>query len=89
MFVAVTEPAVFVGGGAVGITGAMVGAGGSPKGVLCKGVLIDPQAKRKIVTSKKNPTRLLLIIIFASNDSIIHAKSFEPFEGVKWTPCHT
>ena len=89
MFVAVTEPAVFVRGGEVGITGATVGAKGSPNGVLRKGVLTDPQAKRKIVTTKTNPTRLLLIIIFTSNDSIIHAKSFEPFEGVKWTPCHT
>ena len=82
-FVAATEPAVFIGGGEVGITGATVGAGGSPKGVLRKGVLTDPQATRKIVTTKTNPTRLLLIIIFTSNDSIIHAKSFELFKGVK------
>ena len=83
-FVAVTEPAVFVGGGAVGITGAMVGAGGSPKGVLT-----DPQAKIRNVTSKMNPARLFLIVIFTSNDLIIPAKSFEQFEGVKWMPCHT
>ena len=88
-FVAVDKLAVVVGADEVGITGAMVGAEGSPKGVLRKGVLTDPQAKRKIITSKMNPARLFLIVIFTSNDSIIHAKTFERFEGVKWTPCHT
>ena len=82
-FVAVVELAVFIGGGAVGITGAMVGAGAGPKGVLREGVFTDPQAKRKNVTSKMNPARLIIIIIFTSNDSIIPAKSFEPFERVK------
>ena len=83
MFVAVTEPAVFVGGGAaVSVTEASVAVGE-------RGVLTDPQAKRRTVTSKMKPARLLFIIIFTSNDSIITAKSFEPLEGVKWTPCHT
>ena len=83
MFVAVAEPVVFVGGGEVGIAGAMVGAGRSPRGVLREGVLTDPQAKIRNVTSKINPARLFFIVIFTSNDSIIHAKSFEPFERVK------
>jgi hypothetical protein len=88
-FVAVDKLAVVVGADEVGITGAIVGAEGSPKGVLRKGVLTDPQATRKIITNKMNPTRLFFIVIFTSNDSIIHAKSFERFEGVKSKPCHT
>ena len=88
-FVAVDELTVVVGGDELGITGASVGAEGSPDGVLCKGVLTDPQAARKIITSKMNPIRLFFIFIFTSNDSIIHAKSFERFEGVQSKPCHT
>jgi hypothetical protein len=77
MFVAVAEPAVFVGSGAaVSVTEASIA-------FEKRGVLNDPQAKRKKVTSKINPTRLIFIIIFTSNDSIIPAKSFEPFERVK------
>ncbi len=73
-FVAVAELAVFVGSGAVVTAGAMVDVGESPKGVLREGVLTAPQAARRIITSKKNPARLLFIVIFTSNDSIIHAE---------------
>ena len=67
MFVAVAELAVLVGSGAlVSVTEATVGVGES-------GVLTDPQAARRIVTSKMNPTRLLFVVIFTSNASIIHA----------------
>ena len=76
-FVAVTELAVFVGSGAaVSVTEASVA-------VEERGVLTDPQAKIRNVTSKTNPARLFLIVIFTSNDSIIPAKPFEPFERVK------
>ena len=81
-FVAVAEPAVFVGGGALVITGAMVGVKG-------RGVLTNPQAARRIVTSKMKPTRLFFIVIFTSNDSIIHAEFIIGLKRVKWTPCHT
>ena len=76
MFVAVGELAMYVGGSAlVCVTEAMIGVGESPKGVLREGVPTDPQATRRIVTSKMNPTRRLsLMVIFASFDSIIHAE---------------
>ena len=77
ILVAVGGLAVFVEGGAlVSVTEASVA-------VEERGVLTDPQAKIRNVTSKTNPARLFLIVIFTSNDSIIPAKPFEPFERVK------
>ena len=43
-------------------------------GVGERGVFTEPQAAIKIVISKMKPTRLLFIVIFTFNDSIIHAE---------------
>ena len=86
IFVAVGGLAVFVEGGAVvSVTEASVAVEASPQGVLREGVLIDPQAARRIVANKMNPTRCsLLIFMFASFEPIILA----PVRGSKMNECH-